>query len=206
VRANPSLELVATDERQSVLTVKVKRSGRVMTVSAADVVAGTAFRDLDADLSAGQSDTRPSSAATGKSSPTQRVDISGPAGQVSVSRSGSGVTVSAPTGAGNPQAQPSERQRVDVSGPAGQVSVSRSGNGVAVETDGRQVTINGSGSQLTVETGSRPREAATPDRRPSGNGSTNASSDPRGGAPSSMRVGSNVALVPYPASVATQRI
>src|SRR5580765_1719242 len=47
VRANPGLELVATDERQGVLTVRVKRSGQMLTVSASDVVAGTAFRDLD---------------------------------------------------------------------------------------------------------------------------------------------------------------
>jgi hypothetical protein len=49
-----------------------------------------------------------------------------------------------------------------------------------VETDGRQVTVGGSGSQLTVETGSRPREAATPDRRQSGTGSNTQSSDPAG--------------------------
>src|SRR5687768_5184173 len=48
VRANPALELVATDERQGVLTVKVKRSGQMLTVSVGDVVAGTAFSNLDA--------------------------------------------------------------------------------------------------------------------------------------------------------------
>lgn len=47
VRANPDLELVATDAQQGVLTVRVKRTDRVITVRAADVVAGTAFRDLD---------------------------------------------------------------------------------------------------------------------------------------------------------------
>jgi len=47
VRANPALELVATDERQAVLTVRVKRTGQILTVRADDVVAGTAFRNLD---------------------------------------------------------------------------------------------------------------------------------------------------------------
>src|SRR5438105_13498768 len=42
VRANPSLELMATDDRQGVLTVRVRRSGRVMTVSVADVISGIA--------------------------------------------------------------------------------------------------------------------------------------------------------------------
>jgi hypothetical protein len=47
VRANPELELVATDDRQAVLTVRVRRTGRILTVRADDVVAGSAFRDLD---------------------------------------------------------------------------------------------------------------------------------------------------------------
>lgn len=47
VRANPDLELVATDTQQGVLTVRIKRTARVVTVRADDVVAGTAFRDLD---------------------------------------------------------------------------------------------------------------------------------------------------------------
>ena len=48
VRANPDLELLATDERQAVLTVRDKRTGRILTVGAEAVVAGTAFRDLNA--------------------------------------------------------------------------------------------------------------------------------------------------------------
>ncbi len=47
VRANPALELVATDAQQAVLTVRIRQTGRVITVKADDVVAGTAFRDLD---------------------------------------------------------------------------------------------------------------------------------------------------------------
>ena len=47
VRANPDLELLATDEQQGVLTVRLKRSNRVVTVRADAVVAGTAFRDVD---------------------------------------------------------------------------------------------------------------------------------------------------------------
>ena len=52
VRANPSLELLATDERQGVLTVRVKRTGQILTVHAADVTAGTAFRDLESSTGA----------------------------------------------------------------------------------------------------------------------------------------------------------
>jgi hypothetical protein len=54
VRANPALELVATDERQAVLTVRVKRTGQILTVRADDVVAGTAFRNLDLTEPSGQ--------------------------------------------------------------------------------------------------------------------------------------------------------
>ena len=50
VRANPDLELLATDERQAVLTVRDKRTGRILTVRADAVVAGTAFRDLNATV------------------------------------------------------------------------------------------------------------------------------------------------------------
>ena len=52
VRANPDLELVATDAQQGVLTVRVRQTGQVLTVRVDDVIAGTAFRDLAAAPSA----------------------------------------------------------------------------------------------------------------------------------------------------------
>jgi hypothetical protein len=52
VLANPSLELIATDERQGVLTVRVAGTGQMMTVRAAEVVAGRAIHDLDANVAA----------------------------------------------------------------------------------------------------------------------------------------------------------
>src|SRR5947208_11515 len=87
VRANPSFELVATDERQGVLTVRVKRSGQMLTVSVGDVVAGTAFRDLDAGAGGNRT------SGGGNASGSSRVGVSTPEGQVSVARSGSGVDV-----------------------------------------------------------------------------------------------------------------
>jgi hypothetical protein len=64
VRANPSLELIATDDRQGVLTVRVKRSGQILTVRASDVTAGTAFRDLESSTGA------PSGSSVSGSSPS----------------------------------------------------------------------------------------------------------------------------------------
>jgi hypothetical protein len=125
VRANPSLELVATDERQGVLTVKVKGSGQMLTVSVADVVAGTAFRDLDAGPGGART------AGGGNSSGSSRVDVNTPKGQVSAGRSGSGV---------------------DVSTPEGQVSVKRSGDGVAVSTPEGKVGVRRSGDNVAVST------------------------------------------------------
>jgi hypothetical protein len=64
VRANPSLELIATDDRQGVLTVRVKRTGQILTVRASDVTAGTAFRDLESSTGA------PSASSVSGSSPS----------------------------------------------------------------------------------------------------------------------------------------
>ncbi len=115
VRANPALELVATDERQAVLTVKVRRSGRVITVSAADVISGIAFRDLESDA--------PGSARQ------SGVTVSTPQGQVAVRQSRDGVAVSTPEGS---VAVRQSRDGVAVSTPEGQVAVRQSGAGVGV--------------------------------------------------------------------------
>jgi hypothetical protein len=71
VRANPSLELLATDERQGVLTVRVKRTGQILTVHAADVTAGTAFRDLESSTGApsASSVSGPSTSKSGSPGP-----------------------------------------------------------------------------------------------------------------------------------------
>jgi hypothetical protein len=159
VRANPSLELVATDDRQGVLTVRVRRSGRVMTVSVADVISGVAFRDIDSDP--------PAAARTngqgGGNAGSSRVAVSTPNGQVSVDRSRNGVAVSTPEG---------------------QVAVRQSGNGVAVSTPDNQVAVRQSGGGVGAATTERDPNArragssgvnvATPDGnvavRQSGNG------------------------------------
>jgi hypothetical protein len=179
VRANPALELVATDERQGVLTVKVKRSGQMLTVTATDVVAGTAFRDLDT----GSGGTR--TAGGGNSTGSSRVDVSTPKGTVSAGRSGSGVDVSTPegqvsvkrsgdsvgvstpegqvgvrrsgdsVGGSTPEGQASARRPgsgVGVSTSEGRVDVKRSGDGVAVSTPEGQVAVKPSGGGLTVST------------------------------------------------------
>jgi hypothetical protein len=104
VRANPSLELVATDDRQGVLTVRVVRTGAMMTVNAADVVAGTAFRGLDATAAAAAAAPATASESTEKSaapaqrteppaSAQQRITAANERGQVTVTRSGGALTV-----------------------------------------------------------------------------------------------------------------
>lgn len=107
VKANPSLELVATDERQGVLTVKVKRTGQILTVHASDVVAGTAFKDLDAaapsssTVSAMPSDPAVAVTQSGRTTTvtTGRVSTGGAADGVSVAQDPSGaLTVRTPGG------------------------------------------------------------------------------------------------------------
>jgi hypothetical protein len=147
VRANPGLELVATDDRQGVLTVKVRRTGRVITVSVADVISGVAFRDLDSDAPA---------AARGSG-----VTVSTPQGQVAVRQSRDGLAVSTPEG------QVAVRQSpggVAVSTPEGQVAVRQSRDGVAVSTPEGQVAVRQSGGAVGVATAERDPSA----RRPSG--------------------------------------
>jgi hypothetical protein len=65
VRANPDLELIATDDRQGVLTVGVKSSGQTITVEVRDVLSGTAFRNL-ATASAESRRTDQAAVATGE--------------------------------------------------------------------------------------------------------------------------------------------
>jgi hypothetical protein len=122
VRANPSLELVATDDRQGVLTVRVVRSGRMITVKAADVVAGTAFRDLDADAAAAQT---PPPAPAAPAPPTPPATSPGTA-----------------TTRGGSEASPAPQQRITASNERGQIAVSRSGTGLAVESPRGRVTID----------------------------------------------------------------
>jgi biotin carboxyl carrier protein len=77
VRANPDLELMATDERQGVLTVKMKRTGRIVTVRADDVVAGTAFRDLETAPAAPSAAPMPAATAT-PAAPSSETTPAGP--------------------------------------------------------------------------------------------------------------------------------
>src|SRR5262245_28735308 len=145
VRANPSLELVATDDRQGVLTVKVRRTGRVLTVSVADVVSGVAFRDLDSDAPAGTQ-------ASG-------VSVSTPQGQVAVRQSRGGVAVSTPEGQ---VAVRQSRDGVAVSTPEGQVAVRQTRDGVAVSTPEGQVAVRQPGGGSGVATAERDASAQRP--------------------------------------------
>jgi hypothetical protein len=136
VRANPGLELVATDERQGVLTVKVVRSGRVMTVNAGEVVAGTAFRGLENELT-GQAPTTVPPNQTGQDremtasrvrgpgeagppAATPSAGVAGERARVAVDRSGSRLAVDAPSGRVEV-----DRGNVTARGPAGTATVTR---------------------------------------------------------------------------------
>jgi hypothetical protein len=140
VRANPSLELVAADEKQGVLTVRVKRTGQVLVVKASDVTAGTAFRDLDSGGTTAQA--QPPAPA-----PTQSVAVSGDAGRVAVSAS---------------QGAAAQDQQVAVKSATGAVSVKSGGRGVSVQAPGRGVSIglDGAGG-ISVARSSAPAAATS---------------------------------------------
>jgi hypothetical protein len=175
VRANPALELVATDERQGVLTVRVKQNGQVITVSVNDVIAGTAFANLDVSSGGGRN-----GGGARNSSGTQRVDIAGSGGTLSVTRSGNSVAVGSAGAAGVQASNEPARQGVDVSGAGGQVSVRRSeGGGLAVDSPDGRVAIGPNGI-VAVQGDSRAREAAPSERGPAGNASAAQSSNPSG--------------------------
>ena len=147
VRANPSLELVATDDRQGVLTVKVRKSGRVITVSVADVISGIAFRDLESDAPAAARQSG--------------VTVSTPEGQVAVRQSRDGVAVSTPEGQ---VAVRQSRDGVAVSTPEGQVGVRQSGAGVGVAAAERDAPAQRPGGGVTVTTPESGTVAVRPTR------------------------------------------
>ena len=127
VRANPDLELVATDERQAVLTVRVKRTGQILTVRADDVVAGNAFRNLDTN--AGTSG-QPRATAPAAPLTTATASASGAAAQVEVSTPGARVSVGQPSGENknSPASAPVQsttRTAVTAETPADRISAAR---------------------------------------------------------------------------------
>jgi hypothetical protein len=146
VRANPELELMATDERQAVLTVRIKKTGRVITVRADDVVAGSAFRDLDAGTAKSETPAAPVAATPPAAAPAPPP----------------------------PSPQPGAARQAEVSTPAARVAVvPPSGESkkrqatVAVEADtSRGVTAETPAATVSVERAPRPAgrsaEAAAP--------------------------------------------
>jgi hypothetical protein len=86
VRANPALELVATDTQQGVLTVRVKATGQVLTVKAADVNAGTAFQDLAAEAVATSPATTAAPAMPAGQGVSSSTNVSAPGVSVSATR------------------------------------------------------------------------------------------------------------------------
>lgn len=163
VRANPALELVATDSQQGVLTVRVKATGQVVTVKASDVNAGTAFTSITVDTGASSGTAAPTATAPAASEPqTSSAQVSVPGVGVTASKemtsSGEGV----------------EQVRSDTSvRTAGGVSVDASSTTSQSGTVSRtRVTTPGGvtvdvpqGGQATVTTGSRgatPPPAAAP--------------------------------------------
>ncbi len=142
VRANPALELVAADDKQGVLTVRVKRSGQVLVVKAADVTAGTAFSDIDAG-SAPAAVSVQSSGQPGVAVSAERESGSG-GRLVSVAAGGSQISVSETGGRT----------------PAASVSVSNGSRGVAVDTAGLGVSVGLEKGRAAAAPA--PREASKP--------------------------------------------
>lgn len=109
VRANPELELMATDAQQGVLTVRVKKTEQVLTVKVDDVIAGTAFANLQAAAPAAPEPAAAPAAAPASSG--SRLEINTPGAKVSMGSGGAdgkssvsveagGSTASASAGSG----------------------------------------------------------------------------------------------------------
>jgi hypothetical protein len=147
VRANPSLELVAADEKQGVLTVRVKRTGQMLVVKAADVTAGTAFRDLDAG---GAAPAQPPAQPPAGQAPAQSATVSGGGGRVAVSAS---------------QGASGQDQQVAVKSAGGAVSVKSGGRSVSVQAPGQggvSVALNGAGGISVAQSSPQAASASRP--------------------------------------------
>ena len=163
VRANPALELVATDAQQGVLTVRVKATGQLLTVKASEVNAGTAFTNvsLEASTTAAPAPAAPAEGAAPAAAPS-----SSPAQGTS-----SGVAVSA-TRDVDTRGGTVERVKKETSvNTAGGVRVDASStttergrtSSARVTTPGGLVIDVPQAGQATVTTGGRP---ATPAAKP----------------------------------------
>lgn len=127
VRANPDLELMATDAEQAVLTVRVRNTGQVLTVKADDVIAGTAFRDLvtTAAPAAAAAEAAPSGSRVEINTPGARVSVGGgsadgkaaPSLVVESKSGGSAAVGAAPSGTATGQAEDA-RERLREAGRA----------------------------------------------------------------------------------------
>lgn len=171
VRANPALELVATDADQGVLTVRVRSTGHLLTVKAADVNAGTAFASVqmeaDGPAHAGDPAALPVAPTTASgSAPAQeaRAAEAAPPPARAGAESAAGIRVSAERRgeAGDARAD----RRADVSTGGVGVSARSSGTGdrnVVVNTPAGAVTAqrNGGSAQVTTPQASVTRQGDT---------------------------------------------
>lgn len=165
---NPDVEVVATDERAGIFTLRVKRNGQIITVNATDVARGKGV-PLDAEASP----SRSGSSATLTHEP-------GAAGQtVTVGTTGAGVSVTAGGGAkatGQTVEVATPGRRVEVrtgrspstgvddtrvtadgspNASSGEVRVSTGTSGVSVTSDGRSVNVGSGGGGVTVSANGR---------------------------------------------------
>lgn len=111
VRANPDLELMATDAQQGVLTVRVKKTEQVLTVKVDDVIAGTAFANLQAAAAAPEAAPAAAPASSGS-----RLEITTPGAKVSMGGGADGKSTVAVEAGGT---------RASASGGSGEVGSAR---------------------------------------------------------------------------------
>jgi hypothetical protein len=160
VRANPSLELIATDERQGVLTVRVKRTGQILTVHAADVTAGTAFRDLESSTGAPSASSVSASGSSVSGSSTTMSAGPGPRSAGAASRTEAGRTEVASAGHRDVIRETTGGVRVVTDSATGRVSITTPT--ARVVAGGTQVAA-GTGQSLPPEAKSeKSEEAASP--------------------------------------------
>lgn len=103
VRANPDLELMATDAQQGVLTVRVRSTQQVLTVKVDDVIAGTAFANLQAAAAPAPAAEAAPAASGGRlevNTPGAKVTMGGGDGKGSVKVETPGGSASASGGTG----------------------------------------------------------------------------------------------------------
>jgi hypothetical protein len=128
IAADPNLEIVATDERAGVITVKVKSTGQITVLKAEDVQVGKLLPG------AGSEQRADGGPGTGQASAgDDSLVVSGPGGSVKLDGKSGSIIASGKDGS--------------------EVRVGGSGDGVQIDAPGAKVRLGGDGEEGAVEGG-----------------------------------------------------